>query len=153
MADAVMLVCVEGALQGQRFVIEERGLEIGRAEDNDIVLPDDGVSRQHARLQYDNGSLWLRDVGARNGVFVNDKRIGEHKDLKVGDRLRIGRAVFVVKWAQEAEDRGAPPAPKLKGSQSRTLVETSEAAPAPAPAAAPPAEEKPKSLLDRLFGR
>ena len=60
MEDVPVLVCTEGALAGQAVRVPQGGLGIGRAEENGVVLPDDGVSRYHARLLYDNGSLWLR---------------------------------------------------------------------------------------------
>jgi pSer/pThr/pTyr-binding forkhead associated (FHA) protein len=99
MADIPELVCLEGTLAGRSFPIADGGLDIGRAEENHVVLLNDpAVSRFHARLLYDNGSLWLRDAGSRNGVFVNDKRLTDHKDLRVGDVVRIGQSVFEVRW-------------------------------------------------------
>ncbi len=98
MADAPILVCTGGTLAGASFPITAAGLSFGRADDNDLVLHDDGVSRYHAHLQYDDGTLWLRDTGSRNGVFVNDKRLADHKDLRVGDVIRIGEATFEVRW-------------------------------------------------------
>ncbi len=119
MADTPMLVCSSGALAGQSFVVAGDGIEIGRAEENRIVLEEDGVSRFHARLLYDNGSLWLRDLGSRNGVFLNDERLVGHKDLRVGDQIRIGNTVFEVRWASEEEpepDVASEPPDKPKRS-------------------------------------
>jgi pSer/pThr/pTyr-binding forkhead associated (FHA) protein len=98
MADRPVLACTEGPLVGQVFPVLEGGMEIGRSPDNDLVIDDDGVSRFHARLLYDNGSLWIRDAGSRNGVFVNDQRLGDHKALKVGDKVRIASTVFEIRW-------------------------------------------------------
>ena len=90
MADRPVLVCIEGSLQGRVFPVLDGGMEIGRSPENDLVVDDDGVSRFHARLLYDNGSLWLRDAGSRNGIWVNDQKLADHKALKVGDTVRIG---------------------------------------------------------------
>jgi pSer/pThr/pTyr-binding forkhead associated (FHA) protein len=85
--------------------VQNDGLDIGRADENHVVLNDDpAVSRFHARLLYDNGSLWLRDAGSRNGIFVNDKRLGDHRDLRVGDTIRIGQSVFEVRWQGDKDD-------------------------------------------------
>ena len=62
MEDVPILVCTDGALEGLTVRVPESGLRIGRSEENDIVIEEDGVSRFHAKLQFDNGSLWLRDV-------------------------------------------------------------------------------------------
>ncbi|MCB9682457.1 MAG: FHA domain-containing protein [Alphaproteobacteria bacterium] len=104
MADRPVLVCMRGSLQGSVFPIPEGGLEIGRSPENDVVVDDDGVSRFHARLLYDNGSLWLRDAGSRNGIFVNDKRISDHKALKVGDVIRLGETDLEVRWEETEPD-------------------------------------------------
>ena len=124
MADVPILVCTSGELAGQRFDVPEGGLDIGRADENGVVVRDDGVSRFHARLLYDNGQLWLQDAGSRNGVFVNGQRVTGHRALKVGDEITIAKHVFSVKWRSEgtAEEPAAPeparsptPTPKPAG--------------------------------------
>lgn len=96
MAEIPVLVCVAGALAGKRIIIPDGGLDLGRADDNQVVIVDDGVSRFHARLLFDNGSLWLQDSGSRNGVYVNEERVTQHRALKVGDKLRIAKHVFDI---------------------------------------------------------
>ena len=113
MADVPVLVCTAGPLAGQSFIVPEEGeLSIGRAEDNGVVIPDKDVSRYHAHLRLDNGSLWLRDAGSRNGVFVNDNRVTDHHALRVGDVIRIAEHEFDVRWLADEEDtqsiHGAP---------------------------------------------
>jgi len=100
-----VLVCTEGPLSGRVFPIPQGGLKIGRAPDNDVVvLHDDGVSRYHATLLFDNGKLWVRDAGSRNGVLVNGKRLVEHKELSVGDVVEISDSAFAVRWGDELGD-------------------------------------------------
>lgn len=103
MEDVPVLVCTEGALAGEAVQVPQGGLGIGRAEENGVVLPDDGVSRYHARLLYDNGSVWLQDAGSRNGVFVNGTRVTGHKALKVGDVITIAQHTFELKWEDDLE--------------------------------------------------
>ena len=105
MADIPVLICVSGALKGQRFVVPDGGLDLGRADENNIVICDDGVSRFHARILYDNGQLWLQDAGSRNGVFVDDHRVTGHKSLKVGHILRIANHTFEVRWEDESKSQ------------------------------------------------
>ncbi len=105
MADVPILVCTAGALKGRRFVVPEGGLAIGRAPDSGVVITDDGVSRYHARLLYDDGRLWLQDAGSRNGVFVNGSRVTGHRALKVGDEVRIAEHVFSISSAAEDAPR------------------------------------------------
>ncbi len=98
MSDIPCLICTEGALKGTRYDVPAAGLNIGRSDENHIVIADDDVSRFHARILYDNGALWLQDSGSRNGVFVNDNRVTGHKALKVGHKIKIADHLFEVVW-------------------------------------------------------
>lgn len=73
-------------------------LTIGRAEDNDLVLADPGVSRHHARIQVRRGAIVLVDLDSRNGTFVNDMAVREAV-LGLGDRVRFGAFTVVLEPA------------------------------------------------------
>ncbi len=92
-----MLHCTSGPLEGQRFVIEEEGLYIGRdASLAQIVIPDSRVSKRHLRILPRDGKVWAIDQGSTNGTFLRDQRITEVQ-LKRGDQLILGdnAATFV----------------------------------------------------------
>lgn len=107
MPDVPVLVCTAGSLKGEVMRVPEGGLTLGRAQDNDIVMGGDGVSRYHAELRYDGGSLWLRDAGSRNGIFVNGHRVTDYKALKAGDVVTFADHAFAVRWESEVGD--SPP--------------------------------------------
>lgn len=115
MADVPVLECTSGSLAGNRIEVPEGGLDIGRSEENDVVLKDEGVSRFHARLLYDNGSLWLQDAGSRNGVFVNGVRVTGHQALRVGDEIKIADCAFTLRWAEPEDESGVSRKPSLDG--------------------------------------
>lgn len=120
MSDIPVLVCTGGALQGARIQVPDTGsLKIGRADENDIVVLDDGVSRFHAELLYENGSLWLRDQGSRNGVFVNGARVTAHQALKVGDEITIADHRFSVRWSEPDEETATEEIRAEKGGKRR----------------------------------
>ncbi|MEN9221331.1 MAG: adenylate/guanylate cyclase domain-containing protein [Thermostichus sp. BF3_bins_97] len=93
---------------------------LGRDEDNAIVLTDPSVSRQHALLQYlDDNSIYLIDLGSRNGSFVNNRRVSIPTLLQDGDQLTLGQS--------EIEFRGGSlvspePSPAAAAKPSDTLV-------------------------------
>jgi pSer/pThr/pTyr-binding forkhead associated (FHA) protein len=61
---------------------------IGQAADNEIVIPQDTVSRRHAEIEVTGQGVMLRDL-ATNGTFVNEVPVeGAHR-LASGDRVRI----------------------------------------------------------------
>lgn len=76
---------------GSSLVVEIAGqMSIGRLETNDIVIPQDNVSSQHARLIcHPGGIVELIDLNSTCGTFVNDKPI-EQKSLGGGEKLRFG---------------------------------------------------------------
>lgn len=89
---------VEGPAKGQTFSVEKEIVNIGADTTNDLRLDDEFLSSRHAQLRYEQGSLYLSDLGSRNGTFVNETRLGERvANLKHGDRIRVGRSVFTVK--------------------------------------------------------
>jgi len=69
---------------------------VGANRANDLVIHDPYVSRQHARLRWDGLNWWIRDLGSRNGTFINEQRCPAHHELRVpfGARLRMGDEVF-----------------------------------------------------------
>lgn len=77
------------------------GGTVGRAPDNDWVLPDPQriVSGHHFEIQYDGGSYWLKDTST-NGVFVNGSRTPASSNgpvlLQDGDRLLVGDYEIIV---------------------------------------------------------
>lgn len=65
---------------------------IGRGDDNNFVLPDRWISRNHAMLQrMETGEFYLIDLGSRNGSFVNSRRVSVPVTLQNGDRLTFGQ--------------------------------------------------------------
>jgi len=73
------------------------GTTIGRARDNDIILPHPTVSRQHAKVRLQEGTFLLFDLGSSNGTFVNDERVLEPRQLKDGDVVRFGEVEMIFK--------------------------------------------------------
>src|SRR5215216_2895598 len=82
------------------FALNERGIQIGRALDNDIVLNHVIVSRRHAEVMLRGREAWVADLGSRNGISVNRLRVKEEQ-LNDGDILQIGP--FEIRF----EDRAA----------------------------------------------
>lgn len=65
---------------------------VGRSDDNNFVLPDRWISRNHAMLQcMETGEFYLIDLGSRNGSFVNGRRVSVPVTLHNGDLLTFGQ--------------------------------------------------------------
>ncbi len=70
-------------------------LTLGRGPDADIRLESPIVSRAHARVRRENGSLSLQDLGSTNGTFLGGNRI-EEALLRDGDRFVVGPFVLEI---------------------------------------------------------
>jgi hypothetical protein len=70
---------------------------LGRAADNTIVLDENTVSARHARLSYQQGQWWLEDQGSKNGSGVNELDLQEPLVVTLGDRIRIGSVLLVLR--------------------------------------------------------
>lgn len=65
---------------------------VGRGKDNDFVISDQCISRNHAILQSTgNNEFFIIDLGSRNGTFVNGRRVSIPVTLKDGDRVTFGK--------------------------------------------------------------
>jgi pSer/pThr/pTyr-binding forkhead associated (FHA) protein len=89
-----VLVCVEGPLSGQEFEIPITGLIVGR--EGHVRVPDEFLSRRHFEVVPDpDGSIRVRDLGSRNGTFLNtlpatDTKVHKGDEISAGvNRFRI----------------------------------------------------------------
>jgi len=80
-----------GGRAGEHFTPEGGRTMIGRSPDNEIFLDDVTVSRKHAVLLDEDGTLSIEDLGSLNGTFVNRKRIDARTKLESGDEVQIGK--------------------------------------------------------------
>ena len=144
-----------GPLKGQRYQIKTPVLNVGRADYNDLVIPDASVSASHAKkLQRREGVWMLVDLDSTNGTFVDGEKISGESPLAPGAMVRFGdvQAVFeptddAMGTAKgggtkviEAFKPGAAPAPK---AAAPAPAPTPPKAPAPAPAAPAPVKRQP----------
>ncbi len=86
-----LLVRMNGADMGRVWNLEDERLSIGRAQGNDIVVDDDGTSRQHAVLERYDDRYAIIDQGSSNGTFVAGKPVQRHV-LADGDLVNVGPA-------------------------------------------------------------
>ncbi len=93
-AARVVLICVEGALAGQEFELPPGGLVVGR--EGHVRVPDEFLSRRHFEVvREDDGTVRVRDLGSRNGTFLNTLPAHNTK-VHAGDEIRAGVNRFKV---------------------------------------------------------
>ena len=89
------LVIRNGDLAGTSYELSASETLIGRNPTTDIALLDEGISREHAIILYDevNDGYSVEDLQSTNGTQVNGKRV-RAAALSHGDEIRIGRTLF-----------------------------------------------------------
>jgi pSer/pThr/pTyr-binding forkhead associated (FHA) protein len=104
--DSVQLTVRQPGVSDQLFTIREGATRIGRAEDNDVVLSDVGVSRRHARLLITRDRVRIEDLGSGNGTYFKGVRV-QSQEIADGDEVVIDP--FVMRFRVLGAPRhGAP---------------------------------------------
>ena len=84
-----VLTVAEGLNPGKEYFFEDT-ITIGRVEQNDIILVQPGISRQHARVLNDQGVYIVEDLGSANGTRLNGEQLSEQEVLRDGDYITMG---------------------------------------------------------------
>ncbi|MBO6938034.1 MAG: GGDEF domain-containing protein [Deltaproteobacteria bacterium] len=86
-----------------------RSVVVGRGTDADVRLPDESLSRRHARFFHLGGAHYVEDLGSTNGVRVEGAKIGGlPRRLSHGDRVQLGKeTVFLFELHDPASKRAA----------------------------------------------
>jgi len=130
-----VLKFISGKYQGGEFPLEEGGeYTIGRSNDSSLVLVEDMVSRNHAKLVVRDGLTHLIDNRSTNGSFVNGERVDEAV-LKEGDRILFGTSIIKLVRVEESHVPADPESTWEPSGSSPKLV--------PGPATADPQYRKP----------
>jgi pSer/pThr/pTyr-binding forkhead associated (FHA) protein len=95
----------------ERVITEKGFISIGRTAENDIVLDSRGVSRRHARIEFDAEGAELIDLDSLNGTYLNRKRV-MRQELGNDDVITIGKFELVFlkdsRPSSESSDHAAP---------------------------------------------
>ena len=87
--------------------LEEKDNSLGRSAGCDVVIDEDGVSRDHARIVMNGRRATIEDLESRNGTFVNGRRV-ERQVLADGDRIKLGPTAeleFVDEKARKSKEK------------------------------------------------
>ena len=88
------LIQYSGDALGRRYFLDAPLITIGRAPTNRIGIPDDSVSREHAKCISIDDTIELEDLRSSNGTFINEKRVHSRITLRDGDIVRLGNVLL-----------------------------------------------------------
>jgi hypothetical protein len=90
------LVASAGPAKGKTFNVVSDGATIGRLPEHEVYIPDERLSREHARIDFREGRYWLQDLGSMNGTALNGTLVADPQSLQSGDTIELGSSKLVV---------------------------------------------------------
>src|SRR5947208_14550869 len=84
------------ANDGRNYPLNIGSTVIGRGDQANLRLPDVGISRRHARLDFDGSQVVLTDLGSTNGTMVNGQRVSAVA-LNPGDMIQLGTTTLTFR--------------------------------------------------------
>jgi pSer/pThr/pTyr-binding forkhead associated (FHA) protein len=101
-APLASLLVRNGAMKGRRLAVKVPVVNIGRADFNDVVIPDPSVSTSHAKLQRRDDVWILSDLGSTNGTFVEGERLSGEVALGPGTTVKFGEVAVLFEPFDDA---------------------------------------------------
>ena len=105
------LVVKRSSGETQKLEMKGESFSIGKRSSCDLVLDDQLVSREHCRIIVDSrGKYFLRDMGSRNGTFVDGHKVGVDVLLREGMSIAVGGTTLIfTRDSAEVEQQAAEP--------------------------------------------
>jgi pSer/pThr/pTyr-binding forkhead associated (FHA) protein len=94
-AAVVDLLVLNGSRAGARFALPDVPTVLGRSPEAHLRVDDPWISNMHALFEARGDTLWVVDLGSRNGTFVGEERV-EEAQVGVGAVLAFGGYVLSV---------------------------------------------------------
>ena len=104
MVESVELIIKQPGQADRVVRLQEGATRMGRAEDNEVVLSDVGVSRRHAQVYVSRGEVTVEDLGSGNGTYYNGYRI-QSQPVSDGDEIVVDPFVLEFRIRGQATGR------------------------------------------------
>ncbi|MDR3234467.1 MAG: FHA domain-containing protein [Planctomycetaceae bacterium] len=118
---SVQLVVASGSRAGQTIPVTVPKFLIGRADDCHLKPRSELISRYHCAVVTDGERVVIRDLGSKNGVFLNDKRASIEAEMKHGDKITVGPLEFFVHISVETKAEKKSKVESVSDAVARTV--------------------------------
>ena len=94
-----VLVVEQGVADLTVIDLDQDALVLGKVPEVEVTLDNPYVSRRHAEISLENKGYVLRDLGSKNGTFVNGAKVrDEGQLLKNGDRIELAPGQVILRF-------------------------------------------------------
>ncbi len=104
------LIVLAGAKEGTQIPLKKEKFVIGRASECTLRAGSSAISRRHCAILRKDDAWFVRDLGSRNGTYLNDSAVQTPTPIQVGDEIRVGPLHFRVE--QYVKSVGGSQAPR-----------------------------------------
>ena len=115
----------------KRILVEQEEFTIGRTTENNLGVPYNNISRQHAKIVLIDNNFVVSDCGSSNGTTLNNRNLYEPANIYSGDVLNVGGwleiEVEIISNDESANTDAAPSAENLSGSDTEAEEKSSSA--------------------------
>ncbi len=132
-----------GSKAGQVIPVVGPKFIIGRADDCHLKPRSELISRYHCAIISEDGYVAVRDLGSKNGVYLNGERVSMENELKNGDKLSVGPLEFFVHTTVAVKGQKKPKVESVQDAVARTVE---------IQAASKEADSKETEIADWLLG-
>lgn len=122
----VKLRVMQGAQAGREVIIPVAEFLIGRGEECHLRPRSDAISRRHCVIVVNDKQVVLRDLGSKNGSYVNGQRVEGTCEMQAGDQLVVGPLQFELVVEHTLGGTKRPAARDVKEIAARTAASASQ---------------------------
>lgn len=126
------LVVAQGVHTGKVIPVTGTEFLIGRDPQCHLRPASPAISKQHCAIAVHDGKVFVRDSGSTNGTFINGEQVAGEREVKSGDRLKVGPLEFDLR----IEAGVAPVAPAAAPAAKPVAKKVAAARPDPVPSGA-----------------
>lgn len=115
-------VGMNGKIKGKRFDLNDKVTSIGRGAKNDVVVDDESVSKEHAKVKYiKSKDLYkLYDLVSTNGTFLNGNQVEVPVEMHDGDEVELGEAILIFKQIKKRKPTKEKVETKTEDTEQKT---------------------------------
>ena len=133
MTPTTRLILTSTGFESQSCGLPNGTHRVGRAPQNDIVIQDESISAEHCELLVHGVEVIVRELGSRNGTFVNGVQVKAQSGVLRRQVLRFGRVEAMIEYPEIVDESSTDNTAVFTYRKVAGPLAESEAAPASLP--------------------